>query len=61
MVYNVPANYPPLYHTSKMKETHAVAFGATLGAKYYYGNTKENVWAQELDKKAKNTQGDERL
>ena len=55
MVYLVKPNYPTMYKTSKMKETHAVDFAASRGAKYYTGTKTENIWSQELMKKQMNT------
>ena len=51
MVYLVKPNYPQLYKTSKMKETHAVDFAASRGKKYYTGTKTSNIWSQELMKK----------
>lgn len=56
MVYLVKPNYPSMYLDSQKRALHAVAWGASLGPKYYYGNKKETIWAQEIHKKAVNTQ-----
>jgi len=55
-VYLVKPKYPKMYLDSSKPAQHAVAWGASLGPKYYYGNKQETLWAQEIHKKAMNTQ-----